>query len=309
VELRHIRCVLAVADTLHFGRAAERLFITQPALSQHIRNLERELRCQLFDRSSRRVTLTPAGEVFVGGARALLTGTDALVEATRAAQLGETGTLAIGVDGAGAEAFLTEVLGSWAAAAHGVRPRLVSGGHSQLIDAVHSRDLDVALVFEPMTVPWATVTALGDVPLGAILPAGHRLASRATLEPADLLGERLIGLPNAVAPAVTARVAALWGSIALPFQLSLELSDASLVKMAVGAGMGVAIMAGASQGALPDGLVAVPLGAADAVVPIVAVWRPDCSMQARAFVRAAMKASAGSPQLTSIALGTERPAC
>ena len=307
MELRHIRCVLAVAETLHFGRAAERLYVTQPALSQHIRNLERELHCQLFDRSSRRVTLTPAGEVFVAGARTLLTGASALVEATRSAQVGESGTIAIGVDGAGAEAFLTDVLGTWALSTRGVRSRLVSGAHSDLIDLVHSRDLDVALIVGQDAVPWATVTALDDLRLGAIVPVGHPLAGRATIEPADLAGERLIVLPYAFAPAMTDRVAALWAADGATFEPSLELRDASLMRMAVGAGMGVAIAAGASPDALPAGLVAVPFAAADAVVPVVAVWRPDCSMQARAFVRVAAKASADEPP-GAMARATERRA-
>jgi DNA-binding transcriptional LysR family regulator len=309
VELRHIRCAIAVADTLHFGRAAEGLFITQSALSQHIRNLERELRCQLFDRSSRRVTLTPAGEVFVAGARALLQGSDDLLDLTRAAQQGETGTVAVGVDGSGPEEFLMQVLCAWAAGARGVRLRLVSGAPSALIDAVHRRELDVAVVFGAATVPWAAVTSLCGVPLVALLPAEHRLASRPAVDPDDLRGERLIGLGRAQAPGLCDAVAALWESSGLPYQPALELGDASLVRMAVGAGLGVAVMAGVGPGALSGRVVAVPLAADTAVLPVVAVWHADCSMQARAFIRAAVKTSMVDRQPVSVEIGSEREAC
>jgi DNA-binding transcriptional LysR family regulator len=306
VELRHIRCVLAVAETRHFGRAAERLFITQPALSQHVRNLERELRCQLFDRSSRRVTLTPAGEVFVAGARALLDGSDHLLEATRAAQLGETGVVAIGMDCGGDAAFLTRLLTAWASAAASVRPRLMSAPRAELIDAVHSRDVDVALVFGTTAVGWATVTPLCELPLQVVLPSTHPLAQRPALEPAALRGERFVGLGRGLAAAVTERVAALWEAFGVPFEPALELADPGLVRVAVGAGMGVAITVGTDAGPLPTGLVAIPVAADGACVPVTAVWRPDCSIQARTFVRAALRAAA---ELRAPSVAPERPAC
>jgi DNA-binding transcriptional LysR family regulator len=307
VELRHIRCVLAVADTRHFGRAAERLFITQPALSQHIRNLERELRCQLFDRSSRRVTLTPAGAVFVDGARALLSGSDNLLEATRAAQLGETGVVAIGMDCGGDEGFLTRLLTAWASVARAVRPRLTSAGGAELIDAVHSRDIDVALVFGPAAVGWATVTPLCELPLQVVLPAAHPLAGRPAIEPAALFGERFVGLSRGLSTAVTERVAALWDASGAPFELAAELPDPSLVRVAVSAGMGVAVTVGADAGLLPSALVAIHLAGEGACVPVTAVWRPDCSIQARTFVRTAVRATAAGTRAPAFA--PERPAC
>jgi DNA-binding transcriptional LysR family regulator len=309
VELRHIRCAVAVAESRHFGRAAERLFITQPALSQHVRNLERELRCRLFDRSSRSVTLTPAGEVFIAGARALLQRTDALVEATRAAQVGETGTVSVGLDQGSSESYLTGLLGGWAAACGGVRPRLVSGPRSVLVDAVGSHDLDVAVVGGPVAVRWATVTGLCDLPLVVALPAGHRLASLDALGLVDIVGERLIGLSRATAPALMDRVASLYASLGLPLELATEFEETSTLRMAVAAGTGVAVVAGLGA-AVPEGLAVVPLVDEGAMLPVVAVWRPDCSMQARAFVRQAVKSSATWPdRLSAFRRAPERPAC
>jgi DNA-binding transcriptional LysR family regulator len=309
VELRHIRCALAVAEARHFGRAAERLFITQPALSQHIRNLERELRCQLFDRSARSVTLTPAGEVFIAGARIVLRDTDALVLSTRAAQVGETGTIAVGLDLASSESLLTQVLGAWAANCQGVRPRLASGRRSDLVDAVHNHDLDVALVDGPLLVPWATITTLRTVALGVILPVGHRLARQVTLDVGDLAGERLIGFPQGTAPGVHDALVSVYASAGLGYEVGLELDEPALVRMAVRAGLGLTVMAGVDEAVLPEGLVVVPLADERAVVPVVAVWRPDCSIQARAFVRMAARCAIEPHPRAALSYPPARPAC
>jgi DNA-binding transcriptional LysR family regulator len=88
MELRQIRFFVAVAEDRHFGRAAERMYIAQPALSQHIRRLERELGVQLLDRSARHVRLTPAGEAFLGVARRMLRQVDEGTDAARRAEAG-----------------------------------------------------------------------------------------------------------------------------------------------------------------------------------------------------------------------------
>ncbi len=96
IELRHLRYFLAVADTLHFGRAAERLGMSQPPLSQQIRQLETLLGARLFLRANRRVELTEAGRVLQEQATAVLERMDKAVDLTQRAQRGETGELRIG---------------------------------------------------------------------------------------------------------------------------------------------------------------------------------------------------------------------
>src|SRR5690606_22468184 len=97
LELRHLRYFLAVADTLHFGRAAERLGMSQPPLSQQIRQLETLIGAHLFVRSHRRVQLTPAGEVLLEQARDILQRVDGAVELVQRAQRGESGELRLGL--------------------------------------------------------------------------------------------------------------------------------------------------------------------------------------------------------------------
>src|SRR5215510_9053027 len=95
MELRHLRYFVAVAEELHFGRAAARLHIVQPALSRQIRALEEEMGLTLFERDRRRVALTPAGSVFLNEARVLLGHVNRAVEAARRAARGELGSLRI----------------------------------------------------------------------------------------------------------------------------------------------------------------------------------------------------------------------
>src|SRR5688572_13704687 len=99
IELRHLRYFVAVAEELHFRRAAERLHMSQPPLSQQIRALERELQADLFVRNRRKVTLTPAGHRFLADARALLAGFDSSVAAVRRIATGDEGLLSIGFVG------------------------------------------------------------------------------------------------------------------------------------------------------------------------------------------------------------------
>src|SRR3954447_14733009 len=106
MELRHLRYFVAVAEELHFGRAAARLHLAQPPLSRQIRQLEAELGVLLLERSRRRVRLTDAGAVFLAEARAILAHVDRAAEAARQAARGERGTLAVGFIGAASYSVL-----------------------------------------------------------------------------------------------------------------------------------------------------------------------------------------------------------
>src|SRR5919202_503074 len=110
MELRHLRYFIAVAEELHFSRAAERLQIAQPPLSQQIRALEEELGVQLFERTKRRVQLTEAGQVFLEETRQVLTQLEQAVRAAQRASRGEIGRLGVGVNTSATHSFLPEIL-------------------------------------------------------------------------------------------------------------------------------------------------------------------------------------------------------
>lgn len=189
VELRHLRHFVAVAEELHFGHAAARLHLAQPALSQSIRTLEAELDVALFERTSRRVALSPAGAVLLPHARRILTDADALLD--RAAWHGRrraTG-LRLGFVGNGFGELTTAVLEAFAAAHPDVHVTL---HHVELADHLHAvaaGRVDVTAVRLPVDDARLTVLPVMEEPRVLAVAARHPLAQRSALSIAECADE------------------------------------------------------------------------------------------------------------------------
>ncbi|TQK95693.1 DNA-binding transcriptional LysR family regulator [Streptomyces puniciscabiei] len=189
MELRQLSYFVAVAEELHFGRAAERLHIVQSAVSQQIQRLERELGAELFDRSPRRVRLTGAGERLLPEARAVL----AAAEKARASVAAPAG-LRLGTS-TGLGAHLDRVLAAFAERAPDVPVELFSLPAEERLNRVAAGRLDAAFVRSAEPPPGVRVVPLWPDPLVAALPATHPLARRDEIDLADLAG-----LPLALTP-------------------------------------------------------------------------------------------------------------
>ncbi|WP_035855626.1 LysR family transcriptional regulator [Cryptosporangium arvum] len=181
MELRALRYFVTVAEELHFGRAAERLHIVQPAVSQQISRLERELGVRLLDRSSRRVRLTPAGERVLGAAR------DTLAAAARVRVVAgeEAAALRVGVASCVTERLdraLTRLQGGDRPA----EPVLVDLPVAARLDAVRDGELDLALVRGPVTAPNLTVLRAWSEPLHAVVARTHPAAGKPAIGLDDL---------------------------------------------------------------------------------------------------------------------------
>ncbi len=189
VELRQVRYFVAVAQELHFGRAAERLHIVQSAVSQQVRRLEREVGADLFDRSARQVRLTAAGERFLPEARALLAAEERALAVVADLVGTRRSTLRLGTS-AGLGDHLDRVLDALARLAPGLRVQLVSAPTRERLDRVAKGELDAAFVrdvgsdgADGLDADKAgTDGALRHVPLWpdplvAVLPAAHPLAA------------------------------------------------------------------------------------------------------------------------------------
>jgi DNA-binding transcriptional LysR family regulator len=182
MELRQLSYFVAVAEELHFGRAAERLHIVQSAVSQQIQRLERELGAELFDRSPRRVRLTGAGERLLPEARAVL----AAAEKARAAVAAPAG-LRLGTS-TGLGAHLDRVLAAFAERAPEVPVELVSLPAEERLNRVAAGRLDAAFVRSAEPPAGVRVLPLWPDPLVAALPATHPLARQGEIDLADLAG-------------------------------------------------------------------------------------------------------------------------
>ncbi|MDG4825923.1 LysR family transcriptional regulator [Asanoa sp. WMMD1127] len=198
---RQLRQFLVVAEELHFGRAAQRLRIAQPPLSQAIARLERELGVALFDRSRRQVALTGAGRLLTAEAPALLAAEERLRLVMRKAGDGEIGTLRAGVPPELPAATLQALLAGMAERAPGLDVDLHELTSAEQLRMLAEARLDVGLVHHPVDL--ADGLRAGPVVgarLGVVLPRTSPLARLRELDLADLAGHDLAVFPRATAP-------------------------------------------------------------------------------------------------------------
>lgn len=196
MELRHLTAFVAVAEELHFGRAAKRLHMAQPPLSQQIRQLEKELDVQLFERSTRSVRLTSAGESFLGPVRRVLDDLDIAVRVAKSAGRGEFGRVSVGFAGASSHAAVPRLVRAVRAAHPGIE--LVMHGQTysnRALDLVVEGALDLGFVRLPVTQPLVDTRVIYEEELVCALPSDHRLAGEERIDVADLAGEPFVSFP------------------------------------------------------------------------------------------------------------------
>ncbi|MFD7153983.1 LysR family transcriptional regulator [Kribbella sp. NPDC059898] len=173
MELRQLRYFVTVAEELHFGRAAERLNIVQPAVSQQVARLERELGLQLLDRSSRHVRLTGDGERMLHEARAVLAAADQASEVAAALASGRDGILRIGT-APGLRSRLERGLTTLRRRTPGLDIQLSSGTTAEYLTALRSGELDIAFVRGDVAAADIQVTELWRDPLSVLVPTAYR---------------------------------------------------------------------------------------------------------------------------------------
>ncbi|MET9964225.1 LysR family transcriptional regulator [Streptomyces sp. NPDC006326] len=198
MDLRKLRYFVAVAEEGNVGRAARRLHMSQPPLSQRIRELEADLGCALFLRTPRGMTLTPPGEVLLVEARMLLEAAERTRERVRRAA-GER-VLRVGVLGPGEAALSAAVAESFTGAHEGVAVHLVQGGLGDPTLGLAAGRVDVAITFTPFTRAGLSVRTVRHDPCYAALPASDPLAGVPHVRRADLAGRVCVRLPVGTDP-------------------------------------------------------------------------------------------------------------
>lgn len=200
--LRKLRYFVAVAEELHFGRAADRLAIAQPSLSQRIRELEQDLGARLFDRTSRSVELTAAGRILLAESRALLARWDRTKTLVGKAHRGEMAALRVGVPPDLAGRVLAAMLTAFERECPELGVDLQELTTAEQVRLLADRQLDAGLLQHPADVTGLELGPAVDTPLGVVLPRDSPLAARSELAPAELAGHGLVLFPRAAAPGV-----------------------------------------------------------------------------------------------------------
>jgi DNA-binding transcriptional LysR family regulator len=210
MELRHLRYFLAVAEELNFTRAAGRLGISQPPLTQQVKALEAELGVALLDRSAYRIELTDAGRIFAAEAARILGDARSAVQAARRAATGAAGRVRVGfTESASFNSLVTSTLRSFRSEYPGVEISLEEHPSTELIEALRAGRLDAAFVRPPLPLQRGlSLDLLEKEPLVAAVPTGHRLAGRQRVDLGALAAETFILYPRAVRPGLADTVIA-----------------------------------------------------------------------------------------------------
>jgi DNA-binding transcriptional LysR family regulator len=290
MELRQLAAFVAVADELHFGRAAERLGVVQPAVSQLVRRLERELGVVLFERSSHHVVLTGAGGKLLPAARRALSAGDELAATASALLQGEQGELRIGTtEGIGAN--LNLLLGRFAEERPNVSVELEAIHTPAKLRAVRNGDLDAAFVRAPVDASGLRVDELWSEPLRAVLPARHPLAAQATVSLRDLSSLPLMLGPRSANPGMHEQLLALCREAGLEPRLGppLVTVQEALATISTGAAWTLLTVSNAPRRTRGVEVRAVCDPAAHTTVALA--WRAaGASPPARSFVDVALRA-------------------
>lgn len=239
-SLQQLRYAVAVADERNFGRAAASCFVSQPALSAQIRELESKLRVQLFERSARGVLVTPIGEEVVERARRILRDVDELCESAAGAGKVLEGPLRLGVIPTIAPYLLPSVLHHVADAYPSLELYLREDRTDSLVAQLLAGDLDLLLLALPLDRIGVTELALYDEPFRLAMPHDHPLAARRRCRVDDLQGERLVLLEDG--HCLRDQALAVCSSAGATGVAEVQGTSLPTVVQMVGAGLGVTLL-------------------------------------------------------------------
>lgn len=292
MDLRSLACFLAVAEHLHFGRAAAQLHMTQPALSQRIRALEKQLGVDLFKRDRRHVSLTPAGVAFLEPARIAASQADLAKQAALRAARGDLGTLRLGFTVIAFHQVLPPALNDFRARHPDVVVELVELNSPMLEASLAAGEVDLGLLHPPLSTPGLSTRPLPDVRYRLALPSDHPLAAGDRIELSQLADQPFIVGARKIGPSIHGRTIAWFASQAISPRIVQEAVPVTALLGLVAAGIGM--------GLVPEGLAELSRpGVAFRDVepepprlPLAAVWQsPSLSPTAERFLESMAESS------------------
>jgi DNA-binding transcriptional LysR family regulator len=275
MELRHLRYFVVTAEELHFTRAAARLNINQPPLSQQIRDLERELDLQLFHRVGRRIELTEAGALFLRDARGVLAQVERAKTSAQQVARGERGSLRIGFTGSACcHPLVPAAINGYRARYPDVELVLTEGPTSYLMGRLREGYVDVAFLRpNPADLQGLRARVVCDETLFVGLSAAHPLAGRSTLRLRELTGEPLLLPPRSVEPQSHDTVLAGCHTAGFKPSMIREVPQAASIINMVATGYGVGLVLESMRQWKPAGVVYIPIEGAALRVSLSVAWR------------------------------------
>lgn len=291
MELRHLRYFAAVAEELHFGKAAERLHMAQPPLSQQIRMLEAELGVALFHRTNRRVHLTEAGGAFLEEVYRLFAQLDRAVRTARRANRGEIGRLRLGFVNSATYQVLPAICRAFRREYPDVVLDLQEHTSDFRLETLENGSLDVGLYradaehFRPQLPSTLSMTTISREPLAIVLPAGHHLAGTGAISVAALAKEPFVLSPQRVYPSYHDQIMRLCMGVGFTPRIVQEPILLTTIMSLISAGIGVSIIPISLRHLEWSGVSFAHIVEPDAVSDMVAIWRrDDASPVLRAFL-------------------------
>jgi DNA-binding transcriptional LysR family regulator len=291
MEFRQLKCFLAVAECLHFGRAAESVHLSQPALSLQIRALEEELGVQLFFRDHHRTQLTPAGTVLVEDARQILSLCASATQHVQRAALGEVGTVRVGFISTAAALLVPQIVKEFHRLYPGIHLELRNVLTDDQVSQLIAQKLDVGLLRVPLnTAPEIVTNVIHKERFVLLLPVGHPLAGKKPFTMEDLRSEDFIIYTRKLAAGFHDRIMSIFSAAGFCPQITQTVSEMYTLVSLVAAGQGISIAPASVLLHRTKNVIARPLPMKAPLSEIALAYnRENLSPAARHFVRIIMK--------------------
>jgi DNA-binding transcriptional LysR family regulator len=272
MELRQLRYFVAVAEENHFGRAAQRLHMSQPPLSMQIKGLEAELGVELLNRSTRRVRLTDAGRAFLERARAILGAVEEAQDAARGAEHGMQGLLHVGFISSATLSLLPPSIRLFRERFGGVELELKELTSAQQVDALYEDEIEVGLVRLPMRAPGIQFEPVLEERLVVALPSGHVLERLDHVSLETIADLPLIFFTRQLVPGFHAQIVELFQRVGAFPKVAQHAVHFQTIVGLVASGIGIAILPSSAERISREGVVYRALDVPDATSWMGLAW-------------------------------------
>ncbi|MFQ4149979.1 LysR family transcriptional regulator [Arthrobacter sp. LAPM80] len=275
MNLRRLELFVAVAEELHFNRAAQRLHMAQPPLSQQIRKLEEECKTALFIRNSRNVELTAEGEVLLEHARRVLAQYAVMEAALAHAKNGELGRLRLGFVSSAAISMVPGLVRHLHAQWPGIELQLREETTDVQLELIATGMLDAGIAREVRTVPGIGATVLRHESLVVAVSSDHRLAGRSNVALKELKGEAFIAFPRSRISSLFDHISALLHAVGVDFTITQEAVQFPTILGLVAAHLGIAVVPESMRAFTIPGLVYLDIKDTNATSTVSLIYAAD----------------------------------